>query len=80
MLSQANTEAHLIVYPGGSVLGTASRSRKYDGRLSEEIDRLRQRMADTFMRELSLTADPVMEISRELDDKINEYMKHVARA
>lgn len=75
-----NTEAHLIGYPGCSVLNAAARSRPYDGMLSEEIDQLRQRMADTFKREMSLTADPVMEISRELDDKINEYMRHVARA
>ncbi len=47
--------------------------------LSEEIDELRRRMSDMFMRELSLTADRVMEISRQLDVKINEYMKQSAR-
>lgn len=48
--------------------------------LSAEIDELRQRMSDMFMHELSLTADRVMEISRQLDVKINEYMKHTARS
>ncbi|MDG0790404.1 aspartyl-phosphate phosphatase Spo0E family protein [Cohnella ginsengisoli] len=46
-----------------------------DRSLIEEIDLLRRRMAETFLREDSFTAEPVMEISRMLDVKINEYMR-----
>jgi hypothetical protein len=42
--------------------------------LADEIDRLRQIMAETFVRESSFTADTVIRISRQLDVKINEYM------
>ncbi|TJY41021.1 aspartyl-phosphate phosphatase Spo0E family protein [Cohnella pontilimi] len=42
--------------------------------LADEIDRLRQVMAETFLRECSFTADTVIRISRQLDVKINEYM------
>lgn len=43
--------------------------------LAEEIDRLRRVMTDTFLQENSLTAERVMELSRQLDLKIIEYMK-----
>lgn len=43
--------------------------------LAEEIDRLRTAMTETFLQEDSLTADKVMELSRQLDIKIIEYMK-----
>ncbi|WP_254639271.1 aspartyl-phosphate phosphatase Spo0E family protein [Cohnella sp. GbtcB17] len=46
-----------------------------DRSLIEEIDQLRRRMTETFLREDSFTAEPVMEISRMLDVKINEYMR-----
>ncbi|CAI6046145.1 aspartyl-phosphate phosphatase Spo0E family protein [Cohnella sp. JJ-181] len=46
-----------------------------DRSLQEEIDLLRRRMTETFLREDSFTAEPVMEISRMLDVKINEYMR-----
>ncbi len=53
----------------------------YSGRaaaeLAEEIDHLRKVMTDTFLQERSLVADSVMELSRQLDRKINEYMKVV---
>jgi len=45
--------------------------------LSDEIDRLRKTMTDAFLQERSLIADSVMELSRQLDRKINEYMKVV---
>jgi len=45
--------------------------------LVEEIDRLRSAMTETFLQEHSFIADSVMELSRQLDIKINEYMKHV---
>ncbi|WP_276354700.1 aspartyl-phosphate phosphatase Spo0E family protein [Cohnella caldifontis] len=47
---------------------------KPGARLTDDIDDLRQRMAETFLREASFTADPVILISRQLDVKINEYM------
>ncbi|WP_256760814.1 aspartyl-phosphate phosphatase Spo0E family protein [Cohnella sp. WQ 127256] len=49
--------------------------------LVEEIDRLRMAMTKTFLQEHSFVADSVMELSRQLDLKINEYMKqvHVSR-
>ncbi|MDG0808743.1 aspartyl-phosphate phosphatase Spo0E family protein [Cohnella rhizosphaerae] len=46
-----------------------------DRSLIEEIDLLRRRMTETFLKEDSFTAEPVMEISRMLDVKINEYMR-----
>lgn len=46
-----------------------------DRSLKEEIDLLRRRMTETFLQEDSFTAEPVMEISRLLDVKINEYMR-----
>jgi hypothetical protein len=45
--------------------------------LVEEIDRLRKAMTETFLQEHSLVADSVVELSRQLDLKINEYMKQV---
>lgn len=45
--------------------------------LVEEIDRLRNAMTETFLQEHSFIADSVMELSRQLDLKINEYMKCV---
>ncbi|WP_246469285.1 aspartyl-phosphate phosphatase Spo0E family protein [Cohnella nanjingensis] len=48
-----------------------------DRRLEEEIDTLRRRMTETFIREESFTSEPVMEISRMLDVKINEYMRQI---
>ncbi|WP_373229074.1 Spo0E family sporulation regulatory protein-aspartic acid phosphatase [Cohnella sp.] len=45
--------------------------------LAEEIDTLRKTMTETFLQEDSFTADRVMELSRQLDIKIIEYMKQV---
>jgi ribosomal protein S13 len=45
--------------------------------LLEEIDSLRKAMTETFLQEHSLVADSVMDLSRQLDIKINEYMKQV---
>lgn len=45
------------------------------GSLEEEINRLRSKMEQAFLENESLTAEIVVEISRLLDDKINEYMK-----
>ncbi|QTH46487.1 aspartyl-phosphate phosphatase Spo0E family protein [Cohnella sp. LGH] len=53
---------------------------RYSGQaadLAEEIDLLRKVMTDTFLQERSFVADSVMELSRQLDRKINEYMKIV---
>ncbi|MCC3374873.1 aspartyl-phosphate phosphatase Spo0E family protein [Cohnella sp. REN36] len=48
-----------------------------DKSLEEEINTLRRRMTETFIREASFTSEPVMEISRLLDLKINEYMRQI---
>jgi hypothetical protein len=45
--------------------------------LTEEINRLRKVMTDTFSQEASFTSEPVMAVSQELDHKINEYMRKV---
>lgn len=45
-------------------------------KLADDIDDLRRKMAETFLKETSFIADPVMMISRQLDVKINEYMKN----
>jgi Spo0E like sporulation regulatory protein len=44
-------------------------------KLVDDIDDLRRKMAEMFLKEASFTADPVILISRQLDLKINEYMK-----
>lgn len=43
--------------------------------LDNEISNLRQKMEDAFVQGDSLTSGKVMELSRLLDVKINEYMK-----
>lgn len=78
MRTPSHTEAPIVVYGRGAEAGT--KSRRADGHLKAEIDRLRKRMTDAFLQELSFTADPVIELSRQLDDKINEYMRQTARA
>lgn len=45
--------------------------------LQEEIRVLRAQMEETFGRERSFTAATVIEISSQLDLKINEYMRLV---
>jgi len=45
-------------------------------KLADDIDDLRRKMAETFLKETSLIADPVILISRQLDLKINEYMQN----
>ncbi|MFC5402744.1 aspartyl-phosphate phosphatase Spo0E family protein [Cohnella soli] len=45
--------------------------------LKEEIDRLRKEMTEAVLQEHSFISDPVMALSRKLDQKINEYMKEV---
>ncbi|WP_123041676.1 aspartyl-phosphate phosphatase Spo0E family protein [Cohnella candidum] len=55
---------------------TSEWQRKPQGgtQLVRDIDDLRRKMAETFLKEASFTADPVIMISRQLDLKINEYM------
>jgi hypothetical protein len=43
--------------------------------LEDEIVRLRTTMEQAFVDNQSLTAEIVVEISRKLDEKINEYMR-----
>lgn len=49
-----------------------------DSRLVEEINALRRSMTEAFLKEESFTSESVIEISRLLDTKIIEYMKHVS--
>jgi len=44
-------------------------------KLEDEIRLLRDKMEQTYKEEASLNAEIVIEISRKLDQKINEYMK-----
>lgn len=53
----------------------ARRPLQAAAKLADDIDDLRRKMAETFLKEASFTADPVILISRQLDVKINEYMK-----
>jgi hypothetical protein len=47
--------------------------------LKDEICRLRQRMELVYLEEHSLRSERVIEASRRLDKKINEYMRHKRR-
>ena len=48
--------------------------------LEDEICRLRQRMERAYLEEHSLRSERVIEASRVLDRKINEYMRHKRRS
>lgn len=80
MRAPSPTDVPLVVFGQGRGSEAGTKPRKADGHLKAEIDRLRKRMTDAFLQELSFTADPVIELSRQLDDKINEYMRQTARA
>lgn len=43
--------------------------------LEDEISSLRRKMEDAFLECESLTSDLVVDLSRKLDVKINEYMR-----
>lgn len=49
-------------------------------RLELEIRILRSRMELAASREKSMTSDLVIQLSRELDVKINEYMEHIRKS
>lgn len=74
---QPHSEAHVAAYSSNRAMDGLHRKVVFDPQLAEEIDRLRKEMTDIFLREHSFTADPVIELSRQLDLKINEYMKRV---
>ncbi|PZD95100.1 aspartyl-phosphate phosphatase Spo0E family protein [Paenibacillus sambharensis] len=44
--------------------------------LEDEIYVLRRKMEMTYLEEASFSADRVIELSRKLDIKINEYMRY----
>lgn len=48
-------------------------------KLEDEICRLRQHMERAYLEEDSLRSKRVIEFSRKLDKKINEYMRHKRR-
>lgn len=71
-------EAHVVLSdPDRADAGSSL--HPYVNGLTEEIDRLRSVMTETFLKEASFTADSVIHVSRLLDVKINEYMAHVSR-
>lgn len=45
--------------------------------LEDEIHRLREQMEQAFAENNSLTSETVMEISKKLDAKINEYNEYI---
>lgn len=64
-------------YPQGkSISGSPNQVRD---RLELEIRNLRARMEQAASREKSMTSDLVIQLSRELDVKINEYMDHIRK-
>ncbi|RXZ80096.1 aspartyl-phosphate phosphatase Spo0E family protein [Paenibacillaceae bacterium] len=44
-------------------------------KLEDEIDHLRRAMEQTYNKEASFNSEVVIEMSRKLDVKINEYMR-----
>jgi len=67
---------HAVIPPVSSETDHPHSSRYGDKRkLADEIDELRRRMTEEFLKEESFTSESVMEISRRLDRKINEYMR-----
>lgn len=71
------TTGHHAVVPPVSSKTEESRTASIEDScsLADEIDELRRRMTEEFLKEESFTSESVMEISRRLDRKINEYMK-----
>lgn len=57
----------------------AGRPAAFVETLKAEICRLRQRMELAYLEEDSLHAERVIEFSRKLDMKINEYMRYKLR-
>ncbi|XEC97709.1 Spo0E family sporulation regulatory protein-aspartic acid phosphatase [Paenibacillus tarimensis] len=47
--------------------------------LEDEIYHLRKLMEQTYLQEAAFTSEIVIEISRRLDIKINEYMKQKSK-
>ncbi|AGA57290.1 Spo0E like sporulation regulatory protein [Thermobacillus composti KWC4] len=72
---------------GGSEYSNGHQDHKFNaGRLTnpaemleDEICRLRQHMERTYLEEDSLRSERVIEVSRKLDKKINEYMRYKLR-
>jgi|GEM_PF-2847647 len=55
--------------------GNSDKRSFVQAKLADDIDDLRHKMAEAFLKETSFIAEPVILISRQLDVKINEYMK-----
>jgi Spo0E like sporulation regulatory protein. len=72
---------------GGIGFSNRQQGRKFNaGRLAasaemlkDEICRLRQHMERTYLEEDSLRSERLIEVSRKLDKKINEYMRYKQR-
>ncbi|KIL35983.1 hypothetical protein SD71_11655 [Cohnella kolymensis] len=61
--------------PNSMDIPVVYRKSFYDSKLMGEIDKLRKEMIDSFITQDSLNSGAVMELSRRLDQKINQYMK-----
>lgn len=61
--------------PNSMDIPVVYRKSYYNSHLMGEIDKLRKEMVDSFIQQDSLTSGAVMELSRRLDHKINQYMK-----
>lgn len=61
--------------PNSMNIPVVYRKSYYNSQLMGEIDKLRKEMVDSFIEQDSLTSGAVMELSRRLDLKINQYMK-----
>ncbi|THF76081.1 aspartyl-phosphate phosphatase Spo0E family protein [Cohnella fermenti] len=72
-LNNPDAAAHLI--PSDSETEPALSHSSNLGNLADEIDDLRRRMTEAFLKEESFLSESVIEISRLLDTKIIEYMK-----
>lgn len=47
--------------------------------LEDEIYALRTKMEQSYLEELTLSSEKVIDLSRKLDAKINEYMQFIRR-
>ncbi|RUS45510.1 aspartyl-phosphate phosphatase Spo0E family protein [Cohnella sp. AR92] len=79
-ITSQNAAVHLISTNSEEEKDIAPAYAAYLGNLADEIDDLRGRMTEAFLKEESFLSESVIEISRLLDTKIIEYMKLVSSA
>lgn len=71
----AYAEQELLHYDSKGHAANSCASPPPIQKLEDEIQQLRDEMEQTYLQEASFNAEIVIEISRRLDQKINEYMK-----